>query len=31
MAPSDKNDILHAIDAQATILSDLHTVVDIID
>jgi hypothetical protein len=31
MAPSDENDILHAVDSKAQILSDLETVVDIVD
>jgi hypothetical protein len=31
MTPSDKNDILHAVDSTAQILSDLETIVDIVD
>jgi len=31
MTPSDKNDILHAVDSTAQILSDLETVVDMVD
>jgi hypothetical protein len=31
MTPSYKNDILHAVDSIARILSDLETIVDIVD
>jgi hypothetical protein len=31
MASSDKNDIFHAIDPQTKVLSESHTVIDVID
>jgi hypothetical protein len=31
MTPSDKNNVLHAVESQAEIFSDPHTAVDILD
>jgi hypothetical protein len=31
MTPSDKNNIFHAVDPQASVLSEPHTIIDIFD